>query len=242
MGVEYMFNFVLCDDNEIVLKRISKMLESIFIKNNFEAQITFESTSGEELLSFVKNHEDVQVIILDIHLKSGPSGIEIAQKIRENNKNVYIIFTTGHLEYAMIAFKVKTFDYLAKPITVERLEETVIRLFNDAMNNPKHYLRLGNNSLIINQDEIDYIKREGMKVVFYTPTRTYEAYSSFKKLSPCLSDNFIRCHKSYVANVNRIKNIEPNSNTISFSDTSHCYIGPKYKNKIMEVMKNHGNI
>ena len=41
---------------------------------------------------------------------------EKAEKIREFNKDCYIIFTTGHLEYSLVAYKLKTFDYLAKPI------------------------------------------------------------------------------------------------------------------------------
>ena len=66
--------------------------------------------------------------------------MEVAQKIRETNKEMYLIFTTAHLEYAMIAYKVKTFDYIAKPLTLERLEETVERLFNDIFHAPANYL------------------------------------------------------------------------------------------------------
>ena len=235
-----MLNFVLCDDNEAVLARQAKILDAIFLKHNYDAQIAFQSTNGEELLQFVEGNV-VHVVILDINLKSKLSGIEIAEKIREKNKEIYIIFTTGHLEYAILAYKVKTFDFLPKPITMERFEETVVRLFNDASHDSKRYLRLGNNSTIINQDEIDYIRRDGMKLVFHTSTRNYETYSSFKKIQDCLPDNFIRCHKSYMANLNRIVNIELTNNTILFSKNSYCFIGPKYKNDFMEVMKNYGN-
>ena len=43
-----------------------------------------------------------------------------------------------------------------------------------------------------------------MKLVFHTPTRNYEAYSSFSKLQKQLPKNFIRCHKSFIANINNI--------------------------------------
>ena len=85
--------------------------------------------------------------------------MEVAQKIRETNKEMYLIFTTAHLEYAMIAYKVKTFDYIAKPLTLERLEETVERLFNDIFHAPANYLKLDNGKLVINKEDINYIKR-----------------------------------------------------------------------------------
>ena len=65
------------------------------------------------------------------------------------NKKVYIIFLTGHLEYALLAYKYKTFDYLPKPIVKERLEETVVRLFHDIYNTPNQYIKIDNKSVII---------------------------------------------------------------------------------------------
>ena len=88
------------------------------------------------MLNYVSNNK-IDVIMLDINLKSNKSGLELAEAIRKINKNSYIIFTTGHLEYAMIAYKFKTFDYLAKPITYDRLEETIKRLFDDVNGAPK---------------------------------------------------------------------------------------------------------
>ena len=65
------------------------------------------------------------------------TGLQLAEKIREFNKDSYIIFTTGHLEYSLMAYKLKTFDYIPKPITLERLEETVLRLVDDVNGQPK---------------------------------------------------------------------------------------------------------
>ena len=119
-----MLNFAICDDNLNILDRLEKLLENIFIKNNFDAKVSFKSDNTKDMLDYVRENK-TDVIMLDINLKSNKNGLELAQEIRKLNKNSYIIFTTGHLEYAMIAYKFKTFDYLAKPITYERLEETV---------------------------------------------------------------------------------------------------------------------
>lgn len=231
-----MLNFVICDDNLAVLKRLEKMLESIFINNNIDAQISFSSSQAREIIDYLKNNK-VDVLILDINLKSNITGCDIADMVRKKNKDVYIIFTTGHLEYALVAYKYKTFDYLPKPIVDERLEETILRLIDDIKLTPSKFIRLNNNKTIINQDEVNYIKKDGMKLVFCTNTRTYETYSSFNKIQDCLPENFIRCHKSYIANIENIKDIN-SDNTILFSNNNYCSIGAKYKNEILEVLKN----
>lgn len=231
-----MLNFVLCDDNELILTKLCKMLESIFINNNLSAQIVFSSTNSNEILEYVLNNE-VDVLLLDIELKSKLTGIEIANIIRKRNKNIYLIFTTGHLEYGLIAYQCKTFDYLSKPITLERLESTVLRLFEDVSFTPKNFLKIENKNTVINLDSIHYIKKDGMKLIFYTDNREYEIYSSFSKISESLPTNFIRCHKSYIINIDKITNIQPNTNLVLF-EHGKCYIGPKYKNNLMEVFKN----
>ena len=142
----------------------------------------------------------------------------------------------------MLAYKVKTFDYIAKPLTLERLEETVQRLFNDIFFKPANYLKLDNGKLVINKEDINYIKRNGMKLTFCTNSRQYDSYTSFNKLQDKLSNDFVRCHKSYMVNLNNISKVEINNNKIILKDNSICYIGPKYKNEFMEVFKNHESI
>ena len=148
---------------------------------------------------------------------------------------------TRHLEYAMVAYKYKTFDYLAKPITYDRLEETVIRLFEDINSEPKKYIRIDNKNTIIDSAEIQYIKRDGMKLVFHTASRDYDTYSSFTKIENQLPKNYKRCHKSYIANLSQIRDVEPVSGIITFKDGTTCYIGPKYKSDLMEVLNNYGD-
>ena len=236
-----MLNFILCDDNLNILDRLEKMLETIFTKNNYEAKVSFKSDKIEDILNYVDNNQ-VDVLMLDINLKSNKTGLELAEEVRKKNKNVYLIFTTGHLEYAMVAYKFKTFDYLAKPITFDRLEDTVKRLFDDINGLPKRYIRIDNKNTIIDESEIQYIKRDGMKLIFHTSSRDYDIYSSFNKFQEKLPDTFVRCHKSYIVNLANIKNIDSVTNSIYFDHDSVCYIGPKYKKDFMEVIKNYGII
>lgn len=232
-----MLNFALCDDNAIFLNRLTKILQDIFMNHDFQAKVGFASDNADELLEYLKENA-TDVIILDINLKSSMSGLELAETVRKFNKHAYIIFTTGHLEFSLLAYQVKTFDYLPKPVTSERLETTICRLFEDISNSPKSFIRINSNT-IVNSNDIEYIKKDKMKLIFQTKDASYETYNSFSKLEPCLPDNFVRCHKSYIANVNNIKNVESTTNKIIFNN-SQCFIGPKYKNKFMEVF-NYGN-
>lgn len=235
-----MLNFVICDDNLNILDKLEVMLENIFAKANYDASVVFKSDNADDILNFIDSHT-VDVLMLDINLKCNKSGLELAKEIRKRKKNPYIIFTTAHLEYAMVAYKYKTFDYLPKPITHDRLEDTVARLFEDVNELSKNYIKIDNKNTIIDESEIQYIKRDGMKLVFHTSSRDYDTYSSFNKFQEKLPDTYIRCHKSYIANINQIRDVEPVSGTITFMDGHTCDIGPKYKREFMEVLKDYGN-
>ena len=232
-----MLNFVLCDDNTSAIDKLSKMLNSILISHNLKGQITFTTNNPLDLLNYVKDNP-THVLLLDIDLKSSTSGLEIAEKIRKVDKSIYIIFVTGHFEFGMVAYKYKTFDFLQKPLTKERFEETILRLYSDVYGEKNKYKRLDNDKTVIKENSIRFIKKDGMKVIFHTDTRHYETYSSFSKISDMLPYNFVRCHKSYIVNVAKITDIDMANNLISFTQNDKCYIGPKYKNDFMEVLKN----
>jgi len=229
-----MINFVICDDNLAISNKLAQMLESLFIKHNYDAQILCKTSSPEEVLNYVSACD---VFLLDINLHDNISGLQLAEKIRIKNKKAYIIFTTAHLEYVMVAYKVKTFDYLAKPITLERLEETTLRLFNDMYDNPTKYIRIDNKNTLINPENVNFIEKDGMKLIFHSADKEYISYNSFNKIQNCLPENFIRCHKSYIVNINNIENIVCN-NQIMFNNDEKCFIGPKYKNNLLGVLNN----
>ena len=234
-----MIKFAMIEDDKNLLNDLYKILESIFMKYDFDAEIVFYSTDVNELLNYIKNYK-VDVLFLDIDLKSNLSGLEIAELVRSSNKDCYIIFETAHLEYGLIAYKYKTFDFICKPVTLQRVEECVLRLFDDISGLTKKFVRINNKNTIIAESDIKYIKKDGMKLIFHTENREYEIYSSFLKIQGSLPSNFVRCHKSFIVNIDNVTKVESNKNIVYFNDSS-CDIGPKYKNKFLEVINNHGN-
>ena len=237
-----MLNFVLCDDNINILNRFSKMLNLIFTNNELDGRIVLATQNPDDIITYVNNNP-VDVLILDINLKSQTSGIDIANKIRKINKKIYIIFATGHLEYLILAYKCKTFDYLPKPISMENLETTVLRLFDDVNENKtnKNFIKINNSNTIINSDLIYYIEKNKTKIVFKTKDAEYSTYSSFNQIKDALPSSFIRCHKSYIVNTKNVESIE--NNTIHFDKTNNvvCSIGQVYKKNFLEVFKNESN-
>lgn len=232
-----MLNFVICDDNLVITQKLEKILTSIFKTNNYDAKILLSTTNPNEILS-MPDISKINVLILDIQLKSNLTGLDVAKEFRKKNKNAYLIFSTGHLEYLISAYKYKTFDYLVKPISFERLKETIDRIFDDLYGMPKKYLKIDNKNTVIVESDIEYIKRDGMKLVFHTSSNDYDTYSSFNKIKDTLPNNFIRCHKSFIVNMSNVKEIDSSNNTITFNDNDVSYIGPKYKKDFLEVFNN----
>ena len=232
-----MLKFVLCDDNIHTVTQFAKTIKKILDKNNLEGDISLVSVSAEEVYEYVQKNE-VNVLVLDIQLKSSITGLDIAKKLRETNKDCYIIFMTAHFEFAMMAYKLKTFDYLPKPITYERLEDTLIRLYEDVECMKKTYLKIDSRDTLVDENLVYFIKREGMKLIYHTTQKDFHAYSSFAKIQDSLPTHFVRCHKSFVVNINRISNIDTKNNLVFFLDNSSCEIGPTYKADFIESVKN----
>ena len=238
LGDEDMLNFVLCDDNPNILDRLSQMLENIFVRYDYNAKISYKCSNADDLLDYL-NKNNIDVLFLDINLKNKLTGLDIAEQIRKRNKKIYIIFTTGHLEYALVAYKYKTFDYIPKPFVSERLELTISRLFEDIRSSVSNFIKVGNSQMLIKENDILYIKKENMKLIYHTLFQDYSSYIAFNKIENTLPTNFVRCHKSYIINLNSISHIDTLKNCIYLYNNNICPIGPKYKNNLLEVLKNY---
>lgn len=232
-----MLNFVLCDDEINMLNRLSLLFEKTFIKNDFEAQILLKTTNYKEILSYMSNNL-VNVVVLDIEFKNSQlNGLDIANEIRKINKDCYIIFITSHFEYLMKAYDYKTFAYLFKnALNVETLSTTLNRLFEDISGNYRKFLKIDHKGTFVDLNDIQFIEKNGVKLIYHTLHGTFSTYNFFTKIEHSLPPNFVRCHKSFIANINNICNISLSNNSIVFINNEICYIGPKYKNSFMEMI------
>ena len=229
-----MLKFAILEDNEKVLKELKHSIESILMQYDFDASIKISTTNVDKFINYIDNN-NIDVVFLDINLNSYLTGIQIAEKIRKTSKDCYIIFETAHLEYSLIAYKYKVFDFISKPINRIKIKDCILRLFDDISKVNKSFIKLDNKCTIIAENDIKYIEKDGSKLIFHTEYRDYQIYSSFLKILDRLPSNFIRCHKSFVVNINCISTIDSSNNIVLFSN-SFCEIGPKYKKDFLEVI------
>ena len=108
-------NVLLVDDEAPFVETMTKRLT----KRNLSIIAAF---SGEEALKRLKEHNDIEVIILDVKMP-GMDGIETLQEIRKRYPLVEVIMLTGHatVESAIDGMKQGAFDYLMKPCDIEHL-------------------------------------------------------------------------------------------------------------------------
>lgn len=232
-----MLNFIICDDETHMLNKLSLLFEKAFIKNDFDAKIVLKTSNYKEVLSYMSSNI-VNVVVLDIEFKNSKlNGLNIAEEIRKINKDCYIIFITSHFEYLMKAYDYKTFAYLFKnSLSVDTLSDTLARLFDDVSGNSRKFLKIDNKGTFVDLNDVQFIEKNGMKLIYHTYHGNFETYNSFSKIESTLPKNFVRCHKSFIANVDNIVNISLTNNSITFKNDDVCYIGPKYKNYFMEVI------
>ncbi len=232
-----MLNFILCDDDIHMINKLSLLFEKAFMKNDFDAKIVLKTSNHKELLSFMSSNP-VNVVVLDIEFKNTKiNGLNIAEEIRKINKDCYIIFITSHFEYVMEAYDYKTFAYLFKnSLSVDTLSDTLNRLFDDISGTSTKFIKIDGKGTFIDLNDIQFIEKNGMKLIYHTLHGIFNTYNSFSKIENNLPNNFVRCHKSFIANVNNIAHISLADSSITFKNDEVCYVGPKYKSSLLEVI------
>lgn len=169
----------------------------------------------------VVQNEDVELIFLDIQMPE-ISGIELMRSMGTNQPMV--VFTTAYPDYALEGFELDVLDYLVKPIAFERFMQTVgraserIRLKNSAadiitpMPGADYIVVKADYKVYrIKYEDILYIEGLGEYVSFYTTSGRIITLESLKKLEERLPvQHFLRVHKSYIVNKNRINYLHGN--------------------------------
>ena len=108
---------IIIEDEELASRRLENMVKAI----DPTIEILAKLESVEESVKWFQNHPHPDLIFLDIHLEDGLS-FSIFDQVKVNSP---IIFTTAFDEYAIKAFKLKSIDYLLKPIVQDDLEKAI---------------------------------------------------------------------------------------------------------------------
>ena len=194
-----MIRIAVCDDSPEFLQQAVNMVERWSEESGVPAEI-FRFDNGDALLA--KNavtHMDI--IFLDIIMPL-QSGIDTAKELRQSDKAVKIIFLTSSPEFALDSYEVKAQDYLLKPVTYEKVKETLTECSHTFEEEPKNIVlktAFGYQKLYFH--DMEYAEAQNKRVVFYLRTgKTVESAESLHSLEDrlCLNDGFFKCHRSYL--------------------------------------------
>ncbi len=196
-----------------------------FIENNTKMDIVGEFDNGLDVLNFIQEN-NVDAIFLDINIPK-LDGMLLARTVNKFEQKPKIVFITAYENYAVESFKLEIFDYILKPYSEERIISMLHKLeksCNIAHEEPKQVpikedkgrvsnkinLWKDNKIYIVNIDDIYYCEAKERYTYIYTKNEEYhirECISDVEKIIN--SDNFFKCHRSYLVNLLKIEEVVP---------------------------------
>ncbi|MBQ9024724.1 MAG: response regulator [Bacilli bacterium] len=126
-----MINFIVCEDNKIILQKNIDIINKTMFKNNINYRIYKFTNNEKQLQNLIKEDIGIKIYILDIELEN-ISGIDIARNIRKTDNKSIIIISTTYVEYLPFALKNKLmlFDFVSK---FEDYENNLSKVINNAI-------------------------------------------------------------------------------------------------------------
>lgn len=199
-----MINCVIIDDEELARKLLETYVEKVaFLKwlGSFENPL--------DGLSFLKSNS-VDLLFLDIQMPElkGTDFVELIAKSKTK-----VIFTTAYSEYALKGFELSVMDYLLKPITFKRFLSAVEKYprieWVDRISTKPIIIKSGYDLHKILPQEILYIESNGEYVHYHLEGgKKLTANQSLSKLINTLPDSFLRVHRSYIVNGEKVSGLK----------------------------------
>ncbi len=189
-----------------------------FINNFSSIKVIGGFDDSVKALAFIEK-EKPDIVFLDINMPS-MDGITLGRILNSFEKDMHIIFITAYKEHAVDAFEIKAFDYILKPYSEERIINTLkslemtckkIELSNNFdYKNDKITLWKDNKMVVIDIKNILYCEVHDRETYIYTKEDRYSENCSISEFYNKLPQNkFFRNHRSYIINLDRIKEIIP---------------------------------
>ena len=199
-------------------------------------QLVLSVDNPEDVLTYLVNHPGTTgLYFLDVDLKHKMTGIGLASEIREVDDLGKIVFVTTHGELSYLTFihKVEAMDYIIKGSPEEvmaRVHECIRvaqkRHLNDQSNEKKVFkVKVGSKIRAISYSEIMFFESSVVphKIILHMADGQLEFYQSIRELEN-INENFYRCHKSFVVNKEKIKNIDKSRREIEMENGEICLV------------------
>ena len=202
-----MIRCLAIDDEPLALQQIAAYINKVpFL------ELAAQCQSALEARQFLSD-ERVDAIFCDINMPD-LNGMDFVKSL---TAPPLVVFTTAYSEYAIEGFKVNAVDYLLKPFGMQEFMRAANRLKTD--------YRI----VKVNIPDIRYVEAmsEYLKVWIEGEAKPIITLLSMKKMEERLPDNFMRIHRSYIINLDKIQ--EVNKNRVIMDADTYLPIGDLYK-------------
>jgi len=212
----------ICEDNKVELKQFKKIVLDIIKDEDLcEISVVCATPDPMEILDGLEGNIIPSLYFLDVDLGPGVmNGIELAAQIRKHNPNAQIVMITGY-NFALETYKRKigVKDYVLKgdinDIT-ERIKECLIDAVKSVIESSdanRTFMTIYSNysKITVDVNEIYYIEvvtGTQRKLNIYKKNGFMSASTTLKDFISQANNAFFQCHKSYMININYIKEID----------------------------------
>ena len=201
-----MLNIAVCDDESVEIEYLTQLTRQWASLTETAVNIS-GFASAEAFLFEYEENKDFDILLLDIQMKA-MDGIELAEKIRENNSSVQIVFITGFPDYISRGYDVSALHYLIKPVEKQKFFEVLSKACDNLKKEEKYILfSVDNESFKINLKDIIYIEAFGHSSNIVCKSREFETKTPISDIKKKLNASFVHCHRSYIANIEHIARI-----------------------------------
>lgn len=200
-----MYRFAICDDESADLIYIKNMIMEWGQKQHLEVDIR-EFPSAESFLFAYEEEKNFDALFLDIEMGE-MSGVELAKKVRDQNKSIQIVFITGYMEYISEGYDVEALHYLLKPVKEEKLEEVLSRAVERiGMQEKTLLLQNAGETVRVPLYEIRYMEVQKNYVTIHGK-EDYSMKRTLREMAKDLDERFFQTHRSYIVNLGFVKKI-----------------------------------
>ena len=200
------YKIAVCDDNETDQAYVIGFLNTWARLNDRSIEIhTF--ISAEEFLFQYADEKDYHVLILDIEMGK-MNGVELAREIRLGNSELQIVFVTGFPDFIAEGYDVDAIHYLMKPLERDRFYKAMDKAIERIrLVEPYIILQEKGETLRLNLRNILYVEVFSHSCVIHTTSGSIEQKVSITELEKSFGEQFVRVHRSYLVNLERVKQI-----------------------------------
>lgn len=233
-----MIKIAICDDDEIYISKILKPLLSRALKTLEICAEPDYFTNGNLLLREFQDHHNYNIVLLDIDMPS-INGKQLAQKLRELDKNFWLAFISSYKEEVFNVFSLNIADFIPKDYDNNTCFDKLTELFQ-RYKSEKNRQKLFNVSdrgkhavVNISLDNVLYFKTEKGNTVLYTGEENVPLTDrSLKKLERDLSSfGFFKIYSNILVNVGKV--YEVLDNEIILSDRSRLPISRRRRRDLL---------